>query len=105
MENQEKEVVRPLHELYELLLDHFDEDGICDSITSIWFNDIISFDEKTILKSHFISQKPTKRLHTEFFIHDTFTGKGWWWGVSGLSTDQRKLFIQKMIEITKPKQQ
>jgi hypothetical protein len=72
-----------------------------------------------LLKLHFDSQKPNKRKHKDFYKNECFIDEGFWWG-SSLSaitssegknkderyiqkcTEQRKRFVLRLIEITKP---
>jgi|VirMetMinimDraft_7_1064189.scaffolds.fasta_scaffold38136_2 hypothetical protein len=98
-----------LHELYKLLLGQMEEEAtydlkvfICLSIREL----TISKDEQYALIQHFKSQKPTQKRHSEFFNHPNFQGSYSWWDndtpeKAKESFNQRILFIQKMIEITK----
>lgn len=101
---------RSLNELYREVLKRFDERErrkdyfsgiyICYLIDSIK-NPI----ESEILKNHFISQKPNKNLHQEFYNHKNFVDDYAWWDWKNLedvyeNDAQRRLFIEKMIKIT-----
>lgn len=107
MENQEKEVVRPLHELYELLYDNVKDlirvKGLCLVISDLHdVHNLITITERIQLKDHFISQKPTEYVNKYFYDDAGYFGTTLWW-VGENATKNRKLFVKRMIEITKPK--
>lgn len=67
--------MRTLHQLYILLLEEFKKfetnkiDGfICDAMDAL----DITEDELNMLDKHFRSQRPTKRLHAEFYNNNMF---------------------------------
>jgi len=103
---------RSINELYKLLYHHIKDkpyiDGLCLQISLLHTNNFISDRENTKLIRDFISQRPCKHRHSEFYNHDlydkTLTSSYWWNYVSGAdeeSTLQRKKFIAKMIAVTK----
>jgi hypothetical protein len=105
---------RPLWQLYELTLHYFNINaeytksytGICYTFTFMLKLGKISEIEKHMLETHFMSQKPNLNLHTDFLIHEYYTGGEtlWWkvmgWEVNGV-TNERKRFLTKMISLTK----
>ena len=99
--------MRTLNELYTILYDNIkDEEGIqglCAWVAQIYREGFITRDEYYILVGHFLYQKPTPDLHPEFYSHKSYTSFVWWWDNYNIkeATQQRKLFIQKMIQITK----
>lgn len=103
MENE-----RSLHELYKVLWEKIKDkefiDGLCTEISALCHDDIISFHEHGLLINHFNSQKPSKNQHSEFINDDTWIGGKYWWSYyEDLNPVNRKRFIQKMIEITRPR--
>jgi hypothetical protein len=67
----------------------------------------LSYEEYNIIYIHFKTQKPTSKKNQEFYNHKNYFGGTFWWEYSLLNketkkecTNQRKLFILKMIEIT-----
>ena len=96
--------MRKLHELYEILSNNSDLSlFICNRIQRLYEYSYLTLEEKERLYNHFISQKPTKILHSEFYNHRTYhkftdVGMAWW---PYYLKDQRDLFIKKMIQITK----
>lgn len=102
MENE-----RSLHELYKVLWEEIKDKknirGLCYEINQLWYKDIISSYERELLIEHFQSQKPSKNQHSEFINDDTWQGGFYWWDKNeNANPVNRKRFIQKMIEITKP---
>lgn len=97
--------MRTLHELYKILWDDIKDlkciTSLCERIKLIHSDTLICWDEYLTLKYHFLSQKPNIYLHPEFNRHKLYYGNRYWWN-RYKSTDQRKLFIQKMISITDP---
>jgi hypothetical protein len=67
-------------------------------------------DEFCIVYDHFHKQKPSGKIHKEFYDNKYFIGGMFWWEYTAVNkkmnnefTKQRKLFILKMIEITNKK--
>lgn len=88
--------------LYEHIKDRTFIDGLCNEIHYVF-----NVEEYRIIIKHFQSQKPSKYQHKEFYNHENYIGGIWWWKghlhasqTIKKSTEQRKLFILKMIEIT-----
>ena len=99
--------MKTLNELYLILWDNIKHknyiNGLCNEINNLYFADIISYNEGFSLLSHFETQKPNKNQHSEFLKSDTWYGGNFWWKKKEDNNPvNRKLFIQKMIEITKP---
>jgi len=95
-----KESTRPLSQLYTILLERFDEihhHGICLKIYSLFQRSIITFDEYNLMRIDFRTNLPAENLHPEFYCHHTFRVNGYWWNLD--ETEQRKLFIEKLIKI------
>lgn len=98
--------MRSLHELYLILWDSIKDkdfdDGLCMEIFYLFGNHEIKGEEYDVLIEHFESQKPNENLHSEFLKSNSWKGCGYWWYIGKESSDEdRKLFIKKMIEITK----
>jgi len=108
----EKQMERPLHKLYSLLYSLAKKQsqiyGICLLIDRLLADDIIAYDEWNKLLSHFLTQKPSLVNHKEFYCNDCYKGI-YWWSNNELSikesTQQRKLFIKRMKELTKKTKQ
>lgn len=88
--------------LYEEIKDKKIIDSLCNEMSSIFWST-----EYRIITIHFNSQKPSKYKNKEFYKNEFYTGNIWWWKKNFYerqtikkSTEQRKLFILKMIEIT-----
>lgn len=102
-----EEKKRTLHELYLLLWEEIKHDeyilGLCFKIGRLRAYGVVTEEEYIRLITHFENNKPSEELHTEFYTHLRFIGKGWWWNNEEASDPiNRKAFIQKLIEITKP---
>jgi hypothetical protein len=88
--------------LYEEIKDKKIIKSLCTEIRQFAFGN-----EYLIIDIHFRSEKPSKNKNKEFYNHESYTGNLWWWKTNfdsdamlRKSTEQRKLFILKMIEIT-----
>ena len=88
--------------LYEQIKDKKTIKSLCTEIRQFTFGN-----EYLIIDIHFRSEKPSKNKNKEFYNHESYTGNLWWWktnlgsdAILKKSTEQRKLFILKMIEIT-----
>lgn len=53
------------------------------------------------VEHHFKKNKPNLDLHCTFWRHLSFTGDVYWWHGEG-KKEQRILFLQKMVKITRP---
>lgn len=100
--------VRPLHELYNLLhkamIDiPMVEVGICHYISLLFRLGTINKDEFYSLKIHFLDNKPSDHLHSEFTCVSSWIDFIYWWSQTEDGYEQRLKFITKMIEITKNK--
>ena len=99
--------MKTLNELYLILWNNIKDknyiDGLCNEINRLYFADIISYNECFSLLSHFENQKPNKNQHSEFLKSNTWLGGNFWWKKEEDNNPvNRKLFIKKMIKITKP---
>ena len=88
--------------LYEQIKDKKTIKSLCTEISQFTFGK-----EYWIIDNHFRSEKPSKNKNKEFYNHESYTGNLWWWKTNldndamlRKSTEQRKLFILKMIKIT-----
>ena len=88
--------------LYEQIKDKKTIESLCTEIRYVTKDN-----EYLIIDIHFRSEKPSKNKNKEFYNHESYTGNLWWWktnlcsdAILKKSTEQRKLFILKMIEIT-----
>lgn len=98
---------RSLHELYKILWERIKDkkviSDLCHEISCLCHDGIISLYECELLEEHFQSQKPSKSQHSEFINDYTWLGVKYWWSFfEDTNPVNRKRFIQKMIEITKP---
>lgn len=100
--------MRSLHELYLILWDEIKDlswlPGVCSQMYSLVISKSITDREFYVLKSHFNSQKPNNEINSEFLLNETWNGGLFWWNINeDINPVNRKAFIKKMIEITKPK--
>ena len=98
--------MKTLNELYLILWDNIKDKnyikGLCNEINYLTI-DKISNEEYDLLRNHFETQKPSKKQHSEFLESPTWLGDAFWWTDDENDNPiNRKLFIKKMIEITKP---
>ena len=95
---------RSLKELWELVRDHaqkngFKKAGICRVLINMRWSSLITKTEFIRLDSDLILNKPSHRMHVEFFKSKSFTGFIYWWRISPLGHKQRMKFIEKLISI------
>ncbi len=98
--------MRDLKTLYCILLREYkksDTNYICTNIFNLYVSKKITFRERALLKKHFVSQYPSKNLHTEFFDNELFRKrqkKGVWFTLLFNEAKGRKIridFINKII--------
>lgn len=97
--------MRSLHTMYKIILNDFEQrDGSIKGICQFIINaKSLTVKERNKLLFHFTNNKPRYYRYREFWDHESFTANEFWWDSNHPeSTNQRYLFIQKMIEITKP---
>ena len=104
-------------QLYGLIKDKKQINSLCHEINIFIF--LSSEFDYYLLKKHFESQKPNERKHKDFYQNECYIGYGFWWGSSldlitisegkhkdksyiQKCTEQRKHFILRLIETTKP---
>ena len=100
--------MRNLNKLYAILWNEIKDRtyivSLCYEICELRKNEKITAFEYVELWPHFHKNKPTKNLHSEFLKSDTWIGGIWWWKKEeNKNPKNRKAFIQKMMKITKPK--
>ena len=100
--------MKTLNELYIILWDEIKDvdyiNGLCGEITRLQMLEKITAFEYVKLNKHFNENKPNKNLHSEFLKRGTWIGKSWWWNTKEITNPiNRKAFVQKMMKITKPK--
>jgi hypothetical protein len=98
--------MKTLNELYLILWDNIKDlnyiSGLCGEINYLLV-DKISNDEYELLIRHLKNQKPSSIQHPEFLESPTWLGGVFWWkDEEDTNPTNRKLFIKKMIKITKP---
>ena len=101
--------MRTLPECYKLVYQTIKANGHKNEpqATIVWlcFNNILTSAEYTKVLLHFRKNKPTATLHPEFYKHPYFgknTKKQDWWNFMCKETrQQQRLFIKKMIRITR----
>lgn len=98
------EKTKPLHELYKILHVSIKDrkcykEGICNNINRLYHTGVFNPREYDILKEHFLSQRPTPELHPEYF--DPTQTLSFWWSRDVFGWEQRKIFITKLIYLTK----
>jgi hypothetical protein len=97
---------RTLNQLYILVFKRLKRQGmrhslgLCNLLYMLFIDSHISEKEYEKLKKHFLSHKPTEFKHVAFFRKNESTTYGFWWEARELEI--RRLFINKMINITKP---
>ena len=100
--------MKTLNELYIILWDEIKGVNyiysLCYEIDCLYKYEIITNSERIKLNKHFNENKPNKNLHSEFLKRGTWIGKAWWWDDKEITNPiNRKAFVQKMMKITKPK--
>lgn len=95
--------MRSLSELYIVLLQYYKDTNrlyICNAIRFAYQDDILTSDEYDLLSAHFLSQRPTSTLHSEFFNDDItiIIGDAWFYDY-GINI--RMKFLTMLIEHTK----
>lgn len=88
-----------LNLLYRTLYEYIENNKRITSLC-IQISHCFDYNDHRFILPHFASQKPTEKLHSEFYKNESFIGGSFWWKVDSESTKQRKLFILKMIELT-----
>ena len=118
-----KHPTRTLKELYVILLDSYITNVqnygsktfsksekrysyfICNHITDLADNSIITAHEKNILLGDFQSQRPTKTLHVEFYKHKKFYKRpkslSWWKfdRFEGKGIEEKVKFLTYLVSI------
>ena len=97
---EETERIRTLKELYQLVLNDFNNKsiyGICEVISNLFYEGIISSKERHTLCINFYKNKP-KWYNSEFWWGKHFTGRIFWWTLCHKGNEQRKLFLQHLIK-------
>ncbi len=106
---------RTLNELYKILLESINKDGfsrrfgVCAMIMYLHTKNIITDREHYKLIKYFKSQKPRKiffgliGVNENFINNESFIGSDFWWYKNDKGNEQRKLFIEHLINKTKPK--
>lgn len=98
--------MRDLKELYGILLIEYKKNYtnyICNTIHRLYVSKKITFKERVLLKKHFVSQYPSKKLHPEFFNNELFRKgkkKGVWFSLLFNESEGREIridFINKII--------
>lgn len=99
--------MKTLKQLYTILYNDIKDEttihGLCDKIREIYHRDLITGEEKNILKNHFYLQKYE---HPEFMTKernwnepDSYTGMAWWWTSEEDSNPINRIaFIKKLME-------
>ena len=98
--------MKTLNQLYLILWDNIKHknsiDGLCHEIFFL-MEYKISEEECDLLIRHFKTQQPNENQHSEFLESPTWLGGTYWWkDEEDINPINRKLFIKKMIKITKP---
>jgi hypothetical protein len=101
--------MRTLSELYTIVYKTMKEHGQKTEpiATIVWlcFNNKITGDEHQALIIHYKNNKPTPKKHKEFYNHPIFTKnphqQNWWNFMSKDTRKEMRLFIRKMIRITR----
>jgi hypothetical protein len=109
---KKKTNVRSLKELYTLVLNYLEGKekeewyyiGICSAITRLNYNQTITNNEWTILRTHFKKQKPCEGYlfgifskHKEFTNDISFIDDVFWWTQDAEGLQQRIKFIKYLI--------
>lgn len=97
---EETETIKPLNELYQLVLDNFDlydKWGICIKICRLYKHNIISNYELDLLLENLDKNKP-KWYNSKFWWNKHFSLGAYWWKLTEEGNEQRKLFLQHLIK-------
>lgn len=102
---------RNLSELYSIVLDYRktltlgdSNQFICNAIEMCNSECLISKEEFSKLFRHFRKNRPTSKLHREFYNLPTYTRSSAWWHLCGDCKEGvviRDRFLEKLIRITK----
>lgn len=88
---------RELKELYQIVLDNFANGfSICENIRFLFHNYTISNEEKEWLINNFHSNKP-EWYNSKFWWNTEYIGRVFWWRDTREGNEQRKLFLQYLI--------
>jgi len=98
------EEAKTLTELYSILHASMRDrasvnEDICNNINRLYHSGVFNPREYDILKEHFLSQRPTPELHPEDF--DPNQTLSFWWPRNAIGRHKRKIFITKLIHLTK----
>lgn len=101
--------MRKLTELYQLVYKTMKEHGQktepIQTIVWLCFNNKITGDEHALIVLHYKVNKPNAKRHSKFYNHPLFSKnphkQDWWNFMSKDTRRQMRLFIQKMIRITR----
>lgn len=99
--------MRTSHELFEVLLEEYKKGDmifICNTIDRIYNKNIISYEEKLLLRKAFEKERPTTKKNKEFYEREKFGIGGGWFAISeGRVCTTRVKFLEMLVEKTKPK--
>ena len=94
-----------LHKLYTILYEKISQKSILYSLCiEMKQNCGFTSEEAHLLFSHFIKQKPSIFQNRIFYFNRNFKGGVYWWNNFKIneSTEQRKLFVEMLVEETNP---
>lgn len=72
--------------------------GICSSISKLYLNGLTTV-ETEILREYFNDNKPSDKLHTEFYNDTSFMDSLYWWNTFYSGYEERLRFLDKLISL------
>ena len=100
------EKTRTLKELYEFLLKRYEESNIyyiCNVINQLYSDSELTITEHDLLLGNFKLQRPSKNLHSDFYLHPNFDRINFlssWWCIK-LTKEEKKEVISEKIRFLK----
>ena len=99
-----------LYSLYSMINDRINQSGgcvnnLCYEISRLHHDtpEIITMDDINFLRKHLESQKPTLFVNTKFYLNKNYIGGVYWWHrVNSRTSLQRRLFVLRLMNLTKP---
>ena len=99
-----------LYILYSMLNDRINKrngyvNSLCYEISQLHHenSESIKMEDIIFLRRHLESQKPTLFVNTKFYLNINYVGGIYWWHrVNAKTSLQRRLFVLRLMNLTKP---